>query len=264
MPAVEQRYSNIAITGASSGLGRALAIAHAHPGVSLHLSARNAERLTGVAATCRSLGAQVSETLADVTQPEPMRAWIGSLKRIDLMIANAGISGGPGFGHSETPDQVAMIFATNVAGVFNTVLPAIAAMERQDPGPDGERGRIAIIGSIAGLIALPATPAYSAAKAALDFWARGAGPGLAKMGIGLTLVRPGFIRTPMTAGNPYPMPGLMDADRAAAIIRAGLAARHATITFPYWFGLLARIGDMVPKSLFDKFPRKPARARTPS
>ena len=256
---MEHRYSNIAITGASSGLGRALAIAHAHPGVTLHLGARNAERLAGVAATCRSLGAQVSETLADVTHPEAMRAWIEGVERIDLVIANAGISAGPGFGHSETPEQVETIFATNVTGVFNTVLPAIAMMERQEAGPGAERGRIAVIGSIAGLIALPATPAYSAAKAALDFWARASAPGLAKQGIGLTLVRPGFIRTPMTAGNPYPMPGLMDADQAAAIIRAGLAAGRATITFPYWFGLLARIGDLIPKPLFDRFPRKPAR-----
>jgi NAD(P)-dependent dehydrogenase (short-subunit alcohol dehydrogenase family) len=255
---VEHRYSNIVITGASSGLGRALAIAYAYPGTTLHLSARNAARLAEVTATCRSLGAQVTETLADVTRQPVMEAWIRSVMPFDLVIANAGISAGPGWGNQETPEQVQAIFTTNVIGVFNTVLPAIAAMSEQPPGPEGIRGRIAIIGSIAGLIALPSSPAYCAAKAAVDVWVQASRPNLAKDGIALTLVRPGFVRTPMTAGNPYPMPGLMEADQAAAIIRKGLAAGRDNITFPYWLGWLSRLGDLVPKRLFDRFPKKPA------
>lgn len=262
MPA-PHAYAHIAITGASSGLGRALAIVYADPGVTLHLSARDAGRLAAVAATCRSLGAGVTETLADVSDRQAMESWIesltGGLSQIDLVIANAGISAGPGSGNTETPDQVQAIFATDVAGVFNTVLPAIAVMAKQPVGPNGDRGRIAIIGSIAGLIALPTTPAYSAAKAALDFWTRASAPNLAREGIALTLVRPGFIRTRMTAGNPYRMPGLMDADQAGARIRAGLAAGRACITFPYWFGLAARFGDLMPKALFGRIPGKPAR-----
>lgn len=259
MPAVPRVYTCIAITGASSGLGRALAIAYAHPGTTLHLTARNADRLKEVTATCRSLGAAVTETLADVTLPNAMAKWIGSLGRLDLVIANAGISFGPGGRHLESPEQIQAIFATNVDGVFNTILPAIDLMARQRTGPNGERGRVAIIGSIAGLIALPTTPAYSAGKAALDFWARGSAPNLAREKIGLTIVRPGFIRTPLTAENPYRMPGLMDADQAAERIREGLAAGRSSITFPCWLGLLARIGDMVPKPWFDSVPRKPAR-----
>jgi short-subunit dehydrogenase len=258
MPAVQHAYANIAITGASSGLGRALAIAYADPGVTLHLCARNAGRLAEVTATCRSLGAVVTESLSDVSSPGSMEAWIRQLGPLDLVIANAGISSGPGSGNTESAQQIQEIFATNVAGVFNTVLPATAVMARQPIGPNGNRGRIAIIGSIAGLIALPASPAYSAAKAALDFWVRASTPNLGREAIALTLVRPGFIRTPMTARNPYKMPGLMDADQAADIIRAGLKAGRPRITFPYWFGLLARLGDLVPKSLFGRLPNKPA------
>ncbi len=249
-------YTRIAITGASSGLGRALAIAYAHPGAALHLSARNARRLAEVTATCRSLGASVTESLADVTSPKIMQSWIDSLGPLDLVIANAGISTGPGSSNMESLGQIQAIFATNVDGVFNTALPAMAAMAAQPIGPNGNRGRIAIIGSIAGLIALPTTPTYSAAKAAVDFWVAGTRPNLTGKNIALTLVRPGFIRTPMTAQNKYRMPGLMDADQAAEKIRKGLAAGRPTITFPYWFGLFARLGNLLPKSLFNNIPRK--------
>ena len=115
-----------------------------------------------------------------------------------------------------------------------------------------------LIGSIAGLIALPTSPAYSAAKAALDFWVSAAAPRAARDGIKLTLVRPGFIRTPMTAKNPYPMPGLMDADQAADIIISGIARGQTIITFPGWFAAFARLGNLMPKSMFAKVPGKPA------
>jgi short-subunit dehydrogenase len=258
MPGRQHLYSHIAITGASSGLGRALAIAYAHPGVTLHLGARSASRLAEVTATCRSLGARVTETLADVTGRTSMASWINSLGQLDLVIANAGISAGPGRSNAESARQINDIFATNVDGAFNTALPAIEIIAKQPIGPNGNRGRVVIIGSIAGLIALPTTPSYCAAKAALDFWVRGSAPNLARDAIALTLVRPGFIRTPMTARNPYKMPGIMDSDRAAAIIRSGLAAGKSSITFPYWFGIFARIGNLLPKALFNNVPRKPA------
>jgi NAD(P)-dependent dehydrogenase (short-subunit alcohol dehydrogenase family) len=251
-------YQNIAITGASSGLGRALALAYAHPGVSLHLAARNPERLAEIAATARSLGAAVTETLLDLTDASGTETWVKSCGTLDLIIANAGISAGPGAANRETPEQIRAIFATNVTGAFNTVLPAMALMAAQPPGANGLRGRAVIIGSIAGLIALPTSPAYSAAKAALDFWVTATAPNAAKDGIGLTLVRPGFIRTPMTAGNPYKMPGIMDAGEAAKIIRAGLARGKTHITFPWWFGVFARFGQFLPKSIFANVPRKPA------
>jgi NAD(P)-dependent dehydrogenase (short-subunit alcohol dehydrogenase family) len=254
-------YQHIAITGASSGLGRALTLSYAHPGITLHLAARHAERLAEVAATARSLGASVTETLLDVTDAPATIAWVASLAPLDLMIANAGISGGPGAANLETPEQIAAIFATNVTGAFNTVLPAMALMASQPPAANGYKGRVAIIGSIAGLIALPTSPAYSAAKAALDFWVTATAPNAAKEGIGLTLIRPGFIRTPMTAKNPYKMPGLMDADQAARIIAKGLAAGKTHITFPAWFGAFARVGQMLNGAAPGTSPDRSSSAR---
>jgi NAD(P)-dependent dehydrogenase (short-subunit alcohol dehydrogenase family) len=242
------RYRNIAITGASSGLGRALALGFAGPGVTLHLTGRNAERLGEVAAAARAKGAQAIETLLDVTDAPATEAWILGCPELDLVIANAGISVGPGHENVERAERIRAVFATNVEGVFNTVLPAMQRRTR----------RIALIGSIAGLIALPSSPAYSAAKAALDFWVRAAAPRAARYGIGLTLVRPGFIRTPMTAQNPYPMPGLMTAETAAACIIAGLERERDFITFPWFLALLAWFGNLLPKALFARIPGKPA------
>jgi NAD(P)-dependent dehydrogenase (short-subunit alcohol dehydrogenase family) len=252
-----QDFTNVAITGASSGLGRALALGLAHPGVSLHLAGRDAGRLGQVAATARALGADVTETVLDVTDAAATASWIEAAAPT-LVIASAGISAGPGAQNMETPAQIRAVFATNVDGVFNTVLPAMTVMKGLPPGDGGLRGRIVIIGSIAGLIASPASPAYSAAKAALDFWVTAAAPNAAKDGIGLTIVRPGFIRTPMTAGNPYTMPGLMDADQAARIIIKGITAGRTHITFPRWFAAFARFGNLLPKSLLANMPKKPA------
>jgi short-subunit dehydrogenase len=252
------RYSRIAITGASSGLGRALAIAYAQPGATLHLTGRDAARLADAAASCRKLGATVFETLADVTSRAAMEAWITQAAPLDLVIANAGISTGPGAASMESPEAIRTLLATNIDGALNTALPAIAVMAKQPLGPNGNRGRVAFVGSIAGLIALPTSPAYSAAKAALDFWVSATAPNLARDGIALTLLRPGFIRTPMTARNPYKMPGIIDADQAAAKIVAGLAAGKTHVTFPYWLGIFARIGNLMPKSMFNNVKRKPA------
>jgi short-subunit dehydrogenase len=253
-----QPVTDIAITGASSGLGRALALSYAKPGVTLHLAGRDAARLGGTAADARARGAAVAETVVDVTAQAEMAAWVQGCGRLDLIIANAGISTGPGDGPWETPAQIRALFETNIFGVFNTVLPALALIAAQPPGADGLRGRVAVIGSIAGLIALPNSPAYSASKALLDFWATGTGPSAAKAGIGLTLVRPGFIRTPMTAQNPFIMPGLMDADAAAGRIIAGIAAGKTRITFPWWLAAMARFGQVMPKTLLAGMKKKPA------
>ena len=107
-----------------------------------------------------------------------MAAWIAGAGRLDLVVANAGISAGTVDGSPESPAQTRAIFATNLDGALNTVLPAMAAMARQAPGPDGVRGRIAVMASIAAFVAVPGAASYCASKAAVDAWtvatARGA------------------------------------------------------------------------------------------
>ena len=231
------QYSTVLITGASSGIGAALALELAAPGVTLHLSGRDAGRLAAVAEACRARGA--ATRAAPCWTCATRRRWRPGWRRrgrLDLVVANAGISAGAGEKAPESAAQTRAIFATNLDGVLNTVLPAIEAMRRQPPGADGWRGRIAVVASIAAFVAGSAAPAYCASKAAADAWTVATALGLRRDGIALTSVCPGYIRTAMTARNRFPMPGLMDADRAARIILRAVAAGRIRVIFPWWMG----------------------------
>ncbi|MGH7154053.1 MAG: SDR family NAD(P)-dependent oxidoreductase [Acetobacteraceae bacterium] len=242
MAVMMPRFRSVLITGASSGIGNALARACATEGANLHLSGRDPARLEATAAACRSRGVEVSTALIDVRDAEAMAAWITGAGHLDLVVGNAGISATG----DEMPESTRDILATNLCGVLNTVLPAMQAMASQEPGPDGLRGRIAAIASIAAFIPSPEAPAYCASKAAVDAWMVGSVPAARASGIALTSVCPGFIRTPMTAGHQFPMPGLMDAERAALITLRGIEAGRTRVVFPWWIGFAARIGALLP------------------
>ena len=242
------RFASVMITGASSGLGRALALACAAPGTRLYLAGRDAERLDGVAAACRGRGAEVDARVLDVRDAEAMEHWVGEAGRLDLVIANAGISAGTE-GGVETAAQTRAIFAVNLDGVLNTVLPAMAAMAAQPPDARGLRGRIAVVASIASFVPAPGAPSYCASKAAVDAWTVATAASARARGIGMTSICPGYVRTAMTARNRFPMPGLMDADRAAAIILRGVAAGRRRLAFPWWMGLAARLVGLLPPRL---------------
>jgi NAD(P)-dependent dehydrogenase (short-subunit alcohol dehydrogenase family) len=254
-------WSRVLVTGASSGLGRALAEACAAPGVTLHLSGRDPARLGGAASACRARGAAVHEAVLDVTDAGAMAGWIGGAGRLDLVIANAGVSGGTG-GATEPADQVQRIFATNVTGVLNTALPAIEAMAGQPPGPDGLRGRVAVIASVAAFVAAPGAPAYCASKSAVQRWAEALDATERARGIRLHAVCPGYIRTPMTARNPFPMPFLMDAEEAARRTLSGIARGRVRVAYPLPLYLAARLAGGLPptwrNALFTRLPAKQA------
>ena len=154
------------------------------------------------------------------------------------------------------------IFAVNLDGVLNTALPALDAMTEQQPDALGVRGRIAVVASIAAFVAAPGAPSYCAAKAAADYWTVATAATARRRGILLTSVCPGYVRTAMTAKNPFPMPGLMDADRAAGIILRGVAAGRRRVVFPWWMGLAARLVGLLPPralaALMTVPPAKPA------
>ena len=243
------RFANVLITGASSGIGAALAAACARPAAVLHLCARNAARLEDVATTCRARGAVVHTTILDVADTDAMAAWIAAAGYLNLVVANAGISAGTGNGRAESAAQARAIFDVNVIGVLNTVLPALTAIEAQPEGIDGWRGRVAVIASVAAFVPAPGAPAYCASKSAADAWTVATAAVVRPRGVLLTSICPGYVRSAMTARNRFPMPGLMNADRAAEIILDGLARGRRRIVFPWWMGLAARLMGLLPLAI---------------
>ena len=231
---------SVLITGASSGLGRALAAAVAAPGVTLHLSGRDPDRLRETAALCEAAGAQVDGAVLDVTDAAAMADWVRASGRLDLVIANAGIAARGDAGAARR------VMATNLDGAMNTILPAMEVMAEQTPDAAGVRGRIAAIASIAAFLPIPGAGAYCASKAALDMWMVATAPEAWRRGIRLTSVCPGYVRTGMTATNTAPMPGVMDANQAAAIILRGIASGRARLAFPWWMAAAARLGGLFP------------------
>jgi short-subunit dehydrogenase len=254
----------VLITGASGGVGSALAQAYAAPGRTLFLLGRNAPRLAAAAEACRGRGADVRTGGIDVTDAAALAAWIGEADAaapIALAIANAGISGGTGGGPGaeagrEGEAQARRIFAVNLDGVINTVFPLVEPMRRR------RHGQIALMSSLAAFRGFPGAPAYSASKAAVRIWGEALRGELAGSGISVSVICPGFIRSAMTAVNDYPMPFLMDADRAARIIRKGLEKGRPRIAFPFPIYVAAWLGGVLSPTLVDpllsRLPRKPA------
>lgn len=243
---------SILITGASSGIGAALAQLYAAKGVGLALCGRDAVRLAAVAADCRAAGAKVSEAVVDVTDLSAMESWIAEADLrwpIDLVIANAGISAGTADG-MEGPEQLRAIFAVNLDGAFNTVLPLLPAMRQR------RRGQIALMSSLASFRGFPGAPAYSASKAALRVWGEALRGDLLRTGITVSVICPGFVVSPMTAGNPFPMPMLMPVEQAAGIIRRGLAKGKSRIAFPFPIYAGAWLLGALPPALTDSWLRR--------
>lgn len=254
-------FSHALITGASAGLGAAFARALAVPGATLHLGARRAAELEEVAAECRAKGATVTTRVVDVRDAAAMAEWVQGAGRLDLVLANAGVAAGTGEA-VEHDERVREMFETNVTGVLNTALPALEVMAAQPPGADGWRGHVGVVASIASFIIGPTAPAYCASKAAARFWAEGRDATERRRGVRVHAICPGFIRTAMTANNPFPMPLLMTPEQAAQRALTGIAAGRIRIAYPRRLYALTRAIGALPPALVNRLlmqaPPKPA------
>lgn len=242
---------SILITGGSSGIGEALALEYAAPGVRLALTGRSSDRLDTVAESCRAKGAEVSTSIADVRDATALRAWIEAeddKAPLDLVIANAGVSRA-GLEDLDYEARLRSVLATNIEGVVNTVQPALDRMRAR------KRGQVAIMSSIASFIGMPGAVAYSTSKAAIRIYGEGLRGAVRGDGVEVSVICPGYIRSHLTAKNTFSMPFLMNADRAARIIRRGLARNAPRIVFPFPMYFLVWLMATLPVFVSDRLLR---------
>ena len=236
--------TSIVITGASSGIGHALALLYAGKGVVLGLQGRDATRLEEVARQCRDKGATVELLIADVRDRAACDSWLADFDRrhpADLLIASAGINGGtrPGSAIESAEESLTQI-ETNVVGLLNTVHPLLPGMMAR------ARGQIALLSSLAGLIPLPDSPSYCASKFAVRAYGLALRQTLRAHGVKVNVICPGYVSTPMSRRMTGAKPFEMSAGEAARRIARGLQRNTAVIAFPFWFALLSRVGGMLP------------------
>jgi short-subunit dehydrogenase len=243
---------HVLITGASSGIGAALAQRYAQAGTRLSLTARDPTRLQQVSELCRGAGADAEWHAVDITDADAAARWImdcDSLQPVDLVIANAGIGGSAVIvrDSGETLATAHEIVATNVLGVANTVIPLLPRFVARG------NGHVVIMSSLAAHVGLPHSPLYSASKAAVRVYGQALRRLLAPNGIRVTVVCPGFVETPMSASVPGPRPFIWSVDRAAERIMRGITRNEREISFPWALAMLARIADALPPTLVDSF-----------
>ena len=245
------------ITGASSGIGEALAVYYNGKGAMLGLAARRVEALEALNGR---LGGKHACYALDVVDPTALHDaaadFIARFGAPDVVIANAGVSAGTLSEHEEDLAVFRRVMDTNVYGMAATFAPFIKAMQ----AAGGEK-RLVGIASVAGIRGLPGAEAYSASKAAAIAYLESLRLEMRPYGIKVVTIAPGYIETPMTAVNPYKMPFLLPADVAAARF-AGAIERGVTYTvIPWQMGVVAKILRVLPNWLYDRLftsaPRKP-------
>lgn len=237
----------IVITGASSGLGKGLAHHYAKPQNQLVLMARREERLNEVAEFCRDKGATVEMIIADVNDFTRMREIGGKLiqKPIDRIILNAGVS--VGHGEGVTPfEDFERLFKTNFLSVHALLEPIIPKLIEQ------KSGEVVFISSLASLLTMPTSIAYSSSKRALNAYAEGLHYQLKPHGIDVITIMPGFIDSEMTQKNRFKMPFFMPTEKGIARITEAIDRKKVRYAFPFRFYLMIRIVLLFPQSLRDK------------
>ncbi|MBY5754633.1 SDR family NAD(P)-dependent oxidoreductase [Rhizobium leguminosarum] len=235
------------ISGASSGIGRALALRLAGEGYKVAVTARSHEKLVELQAEANGLSGSIIVLDGDVTNAEDMEHVIASIEyehgTLAMAILNAGVNL-PVHAEDLKRADFEKSFAVNLSGVVNCLLPAIRHMKAKG------QGQIAIVSSVTGYGGLPTGAAYGATKAALINMAESLKFDLDKMGIRIQLVSPGFVDTPATRKNAFPMPALVSVEEAAREIAGGLKSQAFEITFPKRFTAILKLARLLPYSVY--------------
>ena len=239
----------VLVTGASSGIGRALAVELGRRGAHVAVLARRAELLFDVAGEVERAGGQSLALTADVRNAVEVEKAVARVcelwGRIDVLVANAGMStttAATSLRASEAND----VICVNVMGVINCVAAVLPGMlERKS-------GHLVAISSLAAYRGMPNSGAYSASKAAVSTFFESLRVDLRKSGLVVTTVHPGFIRTPMTAGRKTKLPFLMEVEPAARLIVRAIERQARTYAFPWQLASVVRLMKHVPNAIYDR------------
>lgn len=235
------------ITGASSGIGRALALKLAEEGYKVAVTARSHDKLLALQAEAAPLAGSIIVLDGDVTDAEDMEHTVAAIEYqhgpVALAVLNAGIYL-PARGEDLNHEVFERSFAVNLHGVVNCLVPAVRHMRARG------HGQIAFVSSLAGYGGLPGAAAYGASKAALINMTESLNFELERMGIHVQLVTPGYVDTPLTANNKFEMPDILSAQQAADAIAAGLKSSAFDISFPKGMVYRAKLMKLLPYSLY--------------
>ena len=251
-----ETFQNAVLTGACGGLGQALARELLSQGAVVALVGLHRPSLQALAALAPMRCAVYTPDVADSTAMQAMAAdWMSRRGTPDLVIANAGVAGG--FDTAEADDLVVLrrMLEVNLLGAATTFQPFVKAMRAQ------RRGALVGVASIAGWRGMPGNGAYCASKGGLIRYLESLRAELRSESIVVSTVSPGYLRTALTAGNRFAMPGLMEPEAAAKAMLAGIARGRTHIVLPARIGWLARLLNLLPGALHDRLllgqPRKP-------
>jgi NAD(P)-dependent dehydrogenase (short-subunit alcohol dehydrogenase family) len=235
------------ISGASSGIGRALALKLAGEGYKVAVTARDHEKLAELQSEANGLPGGIIVLDGDVTDAEDMEHVLASIEyehgALAMAIFNAGVYL-PVHAEELNIADFEKTFAVNLSGVVNCLVPTVRHMKGKG------QGQIAIVSSVTGYGGLPTSAAYGASKAALINMAESLKFDLDKMGIRIQVICPGFVDTPATQKNEFPMPSLISVEEAASEIAAGLKSQSFEISFPKRFTYQLKLLRMLPYSLY--------------
>jgi short-subunit dehydrogenase len=249
------------LTGASSGLGEALARYYATQGATLGLFARREAELARLALTLAP--ATVATYAGDVRDAAVVaRAAADFIARFgapDVVIGNAGISRGTLTGEADDLPAFKAVFDTNVQGLVQTFQPFLAAMT------GARSGALVGVASVAGFRGLPGSGAYSASKSAVITYLESLRVELRGSGVAVVTICPGFIATPMTARNPYSMPFLLAPGKAARLMARAIERRRRFYVLPWQMAWVGRLLKILPRPLYDfAFARAGRKPRQPT
>lgn len=238
------------ITGASSGIGEALAVALGKKGAVLGLVARREDLLADIVKRCERAGGIARAYPCDVVDAvklsEAAEEFRKEFGKIDILIANAGISGKSREARDLFPHAVREVVETNLMGAVNAVHAVLPDMMEKGSG------HLVAISSLAGFRGLPRSAAYSASKAAMTAYFESVRLDVKSRGIDVTIIQPGFIRTPLTAGREAKMPFLMYLDDAIPHLIRAIEKKKRFAAFPWQLATIVRAGKVMPGWLYDR------------